>query len=486
MSEILDSMGCPITTAPPTTSRRAGWHIEARDMRNARLNAPKFWKQKKADLIHEAESILDKAQVEARELSDGENRWYQQTKSDVEYVNGRIAQHDAEQQAIMAQAGLLPSQGGQQPSDLLPESHRTRLAHLQQTPGPAGRRYADLFPQAGDMDGFTSGEEFLRIVASGLSDARILTINAASHLEGVGGSGGFVMPEVLARQWLDASLENEIVRPRCQVIPMTTESLKVAGFDVSDMSTSSPFGFKATWSDENTEATAQVGKFRSIQLNAKKLKLYSEASSELMQDGSDFESQVGQAMIAAIGWGLDDSCLASGTGAGMPRSVLSDAALIVIPKETGQLGATILYENIIKMFARLHPTAMKGAIWIANSTTLPQLLTMSVGIGAAGALMPAVKESSGTFSLLGMELLFTEKLPVLGAKGDILLVNFSNYVLGLRKEVVLEKSNAPGWGPDVMSYRVILRADGMGKWNQAQTPKAGDSRSWCVALAARV
>jgi HK97 family phage major capsid protein len=112
-------------------------------------------------------------------------------------------------------------------------------------------------------------------------------------------------------------------------------------------------------------------------------------------------------------------------------------------------------------------------------------LVMYIGTGTSGTIAPAVKESDSNFTLLGMPLLFTEKLPTLGNKGDLLLVNFSHYVLGMRKEVTLEKSNAPGWSRDVLSYRTILRADGMGKWNKAQTPKNGDARSWCVTLAAR-
>jgi HK97 family phage major capsid protein len=124
---------------------------------------------------------------------------------------------------------------------------------------------------------------------------------------------------------------------------------------------------------------------------------------------------------------------------------------------------------MVKMFARLHPKAMKGACWMASSTTIPPFLSLYLGTGTSGTLMPAGKEANGNFTLLGMELVCTEKLPVLGNKGDLVLVNFSNHVLGMRQEVVLEKSNAPGWGRDVMSYHVILRADGMGKWNKPQT-----------------
>jgi HK97 family phage major capsid protein len=189
-------------------------------------------------------------------------------------------------------------------------------------------------------------------------------------------------------------------------------------------------------------------------------------------------------MIKACSWGLDMAAF-QGTGAGQPLGCLLDPALVVCPKETGQQAATITYTNIVTMFSRLHPSCMKGAVWVAHSSTLPSMLILSVGVGTAGVLMPAVKESSGTFSLLGMPSFFTEKLNVIGQQGDVLLANFQNYVLGLRKDLVLEVSNAPGWGRDVLSYRVILRADGFGKWNKAITPRVGSTRSWIVTLAAR-
>jgi HK97 family phage major capsid protein len=479
-TQVVNEHGKPAVTAS-RSDRRAGWAAEARGVRE--LKWGQYWQQKRADLINEAEAILEKAQVQGRELTPGEEGWFEQVKSDIEFCAGRMEQHNEARDEELRKAGMLPSRNGEEHS-LLPEGHRARLAHLQKTSGASGRRYADLFPHAGDAGGFQSGEEFLKLVASGMSDERILKMNAATHIEGVPSAGGYVVPEILSRQWLDASLENEIVRPRCQVVPMGSDIVKVAGFDISDMSGSSPFGFKPEWSDENVDTTPQIAKFRMITLNAKKLKLYSEASSELAQDGNDFESQIGSAMVQAIGWGLDDALL-SGTGVGQPLGILRDPALITVAKEPGQGAGTILYENITSMFARLHPNAMRGATWIASSTTIPQLLSLYIGTGTSGTIMPAVKEADGNFTLLGMPVLFTEKLPTLGTKGDILLVNFSNYVVGMRKEVVLEKSNAPGWGRDVLSYRVLLRADGQGKWNKPQTPKNGDSRSWAVALAAR-
>jgi HK97 family phage major capsid protein len=312
---------------------------------------------------------------------------------------------------------------------------RAKLSRLQQTPGPVGRRYSDLFG-ASDLAGFKTSSEFFNIFAAGLSDPRLVQqmtmYGAAGVMAEIGtGNGSAVVPSEMVRTWLDASLENEICRSRCRVIPQTTETLKIAGIDVSDNSGSAPGGFKASWSPENDEAIPQMGKFIAVEFHAKKLKLYAEASAELSSDGVGFDEQVGDAMIRSIGWGLDDSLLVSGTGAGQPRSILNDVALVTVAKEPAQAARTILYENIISMFSRLHPASASKAVWVCSSTAIPQLLSMVLGIGSAGVFLPATKEADGRFTLLGLPLLFTEKVPVVGTKGDIMLIDFSQYCLTL-------------------------------------------------------
>ncbi len=66
-----------------------------------------------------------------------------------------------------------------------------------------------------------------------------------------------------------------------------------------------------------------------------------------------------------------------------------------------------------------------------------------------------------------------------------MFVDFSQYSLGLRKVMSIDKSQHVGWQTDETGYRGILRADGQGRWDQVVTPKNGDTLSWCVTLAAR-
>ncbi|MCX5810165.1 MAG: phage major capsid protein [Proteobacteria bacterium] len=354
-----------------------------------------------------------------------------------------------------------------------------------------GRDYRSLFGNPGigkdaplDRGGFKNFNEFLAIVHSGRSDNRLRIMDTRAMTIGGGGdSGGFSVPEEFSAWLLDSSLEGEIVRPRATVWPMISLTKKCPGWDASTHN-AGLFGLTGTWMAESGSATEVFAKMRQITLNANKLACYTSASNELVADGISFEQQLSDAIVKTIGWYLDYGFI-QGLGAGWPLGILNSPSLITVAKETGQIANTILYHNIVKMYARLAPQCMKNAVWIANQTTIPAMLTMTITVGTGGAFIPAVVQSNGKFYLLGKEVLFTEKCPALSSKGDIILADLSEYTIGLRKDVSLDKSNAPGWLKDESSYRAIVRADGQAKWNAPISPKTGDTLSWAVTLAAR-
>lgn len=365
-----------------------------------------------------------------------------------------------------------------------PIGGQTRSGATTRTPSN-GKTYREMFGgHSGSLQngGFSDFNEYLTVLSSGKFDQRLIQ-NTAS--ETVPSDGGFsVIPEQFAAWLLDSSLESEIVRPRATVWPMKSASLKVPGWDSSTHSSSLFGGLVGTWLAELGASTEVFAKMRQIELNAKKLACYTAASNELVADGVDYEAQIQEALVKTLGWYLDYAFL-QGTGAGQPLGVLNDPALIEVSKESGQPDSTVIFENAVKMYARLAPQCMGKAVWVASQTIVPQILTMSLAVGTGGSfLQPAVLQDNGKFSLLGKEVLFTEKCPALGSKGQLMLVDFSQYCIGLRKEISLDKSIHPGWTTDEASYRAILRSDAQGMWNAAITPKEGDTLSWCVALAA--
>ena len=307
----------------------------------------------------------------------------------------------------------------------------------------------------------------------------------ASMIEGTPSSGGFSVPEPLAAAWLDDSIESEIIRPRATVWPMESATRKVAGWDAADQTGGTLFGgFAMEFLAEEGTGTKQTGKLRAILLSAKKGAIFVDISNELREDGQGFEAQLDRAMRTSIGYGMDAVFIA-GVGAGQPLGIRNDPAKITVTKETGQLADTIDWANICKMYARMYPAGRQRAIWLANDTCIPQLMQLHIAIGTAGNYISTFKEDNGVFSIMGRPVIFTSHLPTLGNADDLMLADLSQYAIGIRRELKLEKSNIPGWTNDLMSYRALLRFDGQGTWNTAITPKNGDSLSWVVSLGER-
>ena len=337
------------------------------------------------------------------------------------------------------------------------------------------------------------GPAYDRTFAGMFNKGRKLEVNEedikrfrASMVEGTPSAGGFSVPEPLAAKWLDDSLPSEIVRPRCTVWPMESASRKVPGWDGADQSGGAYFGgFAMEFLAEEGPANKQTGKLRLIELSAKKGAIFCDASAEVIEDGLGFEAQLEMAIKKSLSLGMDYYLL-QGVGAGQPLGVINSPGVISVAKETGQKADTLCVENVSKMYSRMYPAGRSKAVWIANETCLPSLMiNMTVAIGTGGSWVNLFNESNGTFSIFGRPVIFTPNLPVLGDANDIIFVDLSQYSMGLRRDLRIEKSNIPGWTQDLVSYRVLVRFDGQGTWSDELTPRNGLSLSWCVGLAER-
>jgi HK97 family phage major capsid protein len=332
-----------------------------------------------------------------------------------------------------------------------------------------------------DRGEFKHLDEFFSVVGSGRFDERL----KRSMTVGTPSQGGFSVPAQFASEWLDSSLENEVIRPRAKVYPMNSETLTIPGWDDLDHTSGQLFGgFTIAWLAEEGTATRQQAKLRQIVFNAHKGAIYVAASREVLQSGLNFNAQLSTALIKGLGYGMDDAFI-NGDGAGKPLGITHAGSLISVAKETGQTADTIVYENLTKMLARLHPSCVMGAVWLGNPSTLAQLMELCQSVGVGGNTIKALTRVNDQYMLLDRPIYFTEKCPALGELGDLILADVSKYAIGLRQEIAIDSSNAPGWLTDTVDFRVIVRVDGMPVWSKAFTPKNGATQSWAVALATR-
>jgi HK97 family phage major capsid protein len=152
-----------------------------------------------------------------------------------------------------------------------------------------------------------------------------------------------------------------------------------------------------------------------------------------------------------------------------------------VAKETGQAAATIVWENIVKQYARMLPTSLGRACWVANIETFPQLATMALSVGTGGGPVwigsgydPGNSGSSTPpATILGRPVLFTEKASALGSPGDISFVDLSYYLIGDRMAMQSMISEHFLFSTDKIAFRIIERLDGRPWLQSAITPHLG-------------
>lgn len=341
-----------------------------------------------------------------------------------------------------------------------------------------------------DADYKSSAEYFATInprnrSAEGNHEKREKLKNAFSS--SVPSEGGFLIPERLRSELLRVSLETSITRPRARVIPMESLTVPFPAIDSTSNVSSVYGGIVAYWTEEGATLTASQASFQRIVLEAKKLTAYTEVPSELLADSAiSFQSFIDEIFPEALGF-YEDAAFISGTGVGEPLGWTLADAMVTVSKEAGQAADTIVWENIIKMYARMLPASLGRAVWVVSPDTFPELATMALTVGTGGS---AVWLMDGTgkprLNLLGCPVFISEKVSKLGDLGDINFVDLGYYLVGDRQVMSAKSSEEYKFGNDVTAFRIIQRLDGRPWLQSAITPKNnGASLSPFVKLEAR-
>lgn len=299
--------------------------------------------------------------------------------------------------------------------------------------------------------------------------------------------GGYLIPEVLRSELLRVSLETSIVRPRARVIPMDSLRVPFPAIDSTSNVSSVYGGVVGYWTQEGAALTASQASFGRIVLDAKKLTAYTEVPNELISDSIiSFQAFLDQIFPEALGFYEDDAFI-NGTGVGEPLGYLNGSAAVSVSKESGQPADTIVWQNIIKMYARMLPGSLSRAVWVVPPDAFPELATMSLSVGTGGSAIWLNNGVSGPpATILGRPVLISEKVPKLGDAKDVSFVDFGFYLLGDRQVMSAMSSPHYKFGEDETAYRIIERCDGRPWLNSAITPKNGGATlSPIVTLAER-
>jgi len=312
--------------------------------------------------------------------------------------------------------------------------------------------------------------------------------------EGDLAQGGYLVPEEFRATLLQTALETSIVGSRAVRVPMATNRVTIPALVDSNHATNYFGGITIYRTEEAYAKTVTKPTFGKVGLTLHKLTGLAQVTDELIQDSPiSIEPIVRSTFGQAIAFVQDDDFL-NGTGANMALGAFNagNPSLVVQAIEPGQAISTILYQNIIKMWARLYPAGHAKAVWVANIECFPQLASMAMAVGAGGGpvWMPAGGVSGSPYqTLMGRPLILSEKMQALSTQGDIGLADFSQYLIGEKAGgIQVATSMHVYFVYDEMAFRFVLRYDGQPWWLSALTPRrggAGATLSPFVVLAVR-
>jgi HK97 family phage major capsid protein len=325
---------------------------------------------------------------------------------------------------------------------------------------------------AGEEDKTKCFADFLRRMACGDREGLIKVYKAqkSALAEASGVTGGYLVPPEYLSVLMQLAAEDAIVRPRADVIPMNSRSIDIPMLDqttVQAVGTTPYFGgVIAKWTAESATRNETEPTFKQIQLVAHELAGMSYVSRVLMADSIiSVDKLLTNNFGRALGW-YEDYAFLQGDGIGKPKGVLNSPACISVTRaNTGSV--PFLLVDVAKMYSKLLPRSVSKACWVMSQTVLPYLIQLADASGRTVYLPNPTYNTDGgaatksvPMTLLGLPVMFTEKLPAAGTAGDVLLADFSQYLIGDRNGFEIASSTDYAFTSNQIVWRFIHRVDG--------------------------
>ena len=314
-------------------------------------------------------------------------------------------------------------------------------------------------------------------------------LKTAGHFEeGQDSLGGFLVPEEYRAELLQLSLEEAVVRPHAFVLPVRRESVKIPRIVDTSHASSVFGGVVGTWTAEAADMAEKNMTFGQVQLMIKNLTGFTYCSDDLLADSAiTMDPLIKRMFSEAIKFFEDDAYIA-GTGAAQPLGIRNAPCLV---SQSRNATSHFQIEDVANMLARLLPSSYSRAVWLVSPAVIPEIIWMENASAGTGGHCVYISQEQGItkspfpITIMGRPVYVTEKVPTLGTANDVMLVDFSYYLIADRENLTIETSREYRFLNNETTYRFILRVDGQPWLQSALTPRnSGNTLSPIVGLAA--
>ena len=303
---------------------------------------------------------------------------------------------------------------------------------------------------------------------------------------GVGSTGGFIIPDQLLQSVMMADPESVLITNAATTIPPFDAAPDAATtIPALDQSGANGVygGVTMGWIAEGGDKPETEPILREIKLEPQEIAGYVTVTDKFLRNGGEeanlfLRKTLGNALKGAM-----ERAFISGTGVGMPAGITIAACRIEVPR-AGALGIT--YQDLVDMVTVFGPDCWSKGFWIVSQSALAVLLTMAdPGAGGTLIMKPADLRLGTPANLLGLPVHVSSRTPVLGATGDIMLVEPSYYLKKLGSGPFVEMSNGPYFIKNQTIVKIFANVDGQAWLTTPMTMEDGVSQlSPFVLLAA--
>lgn len=278
---------------------------------------------------------------------------------------------------------------------------------------------------------------------------------------GTGAEGGFALPEQFRPEIWQVMPQEAVIKPRATVIPAGDPPDAKLIMPALDQTSAENIygGVIMTHGGEAVTLTETDAKLKQITMEPKKIGAYIVCTNELLNNWTACSSFItGQMQKARVGQEDYDFM----RGDGVNKSIGFINAPAAIPFNRAGANA-IAFADAYGMLAK----AKQGGslVWLASQTVIPQLAAMvdagshSVWLGGPGGSLSGAQGALPS-TLLGYPLVFCDRLPALGTKGDLCLVDLSYYLVKEGSGPEFAVSTELLFLTDRVVFRVTWRVDG--------------------------
>lgn len=348
----------------------------------------KKMREERAETLKRAQAVLDAADKEDRNLTEEEVAEIEALRTEAESRRAEIETREALEQEKM-QARM------EEREDAKPE---------------------------GD-GGFNSLGEFLYSVRFRPTDKRLVRDAWVSQGMGTAEDGGFLVPVQYDTTIMQVTPQDAIVRPRATVIPADASTpdatLKMPALDYSENMYG---GVTVSWIAEQDDKPQTEFDLVQISLNPFEVAGYIPVSDKLLRNSAAAGMLIEKLLRGALLAEEDKRFLLAGGGTTKPTGIIDHVATIEIPRDAVN---KISYGDLVDVYSSIRG---QNPVWVVSPTVLPQLMQMTTPMGQLlWQSVPAIAGSPG--SLLGCPVIRNERSPILGQEGDVMLADFSQYLI---------------------------------------------------------